>query len=464
MDTNRPREIPLGHLVKGSAMNQCRLSFAFCLVALSIMSARADHVVEDQSDANRENKRPIIVFPYLFSTDALDTGVGAILFRKPIFQPQASLFVTAYGTSNSSLGLFGGFQNVRIGERLFFNATIGLMDNDQQRFYGDLAYDINSVPSGSNESDEDDFVFGSGVSQYVHLTFRYVLPIGAGKDKPVHRYITRDGLLVDGSTYQSSWDPRISGRTFVYARPFYQRRTLEVDAENIGSIPPQTGLVEGEEVDVSTNGLELGIEYDNRDFSPNPSQGSRIQLRVARDFGWLESYNSWTSLEFSVSKYWNMGETEHFAQRVFAAKVWTAYVPTRDTELVAPGIVHVRHRPPSNRGATLGGFERLRGYPSGRFNDKAAIYYGAELRVIPKWDPFRGWPIIRKMPWRWWQIVGFAEVGRVSPSWDFGELHEDLKWSAGVGVHIMIGGSVIRFDFAVSEESTQFWIMARQTF
>ena len=32
----------------------------------------------------------------------------------------------------------------------------------------------------ANDSDEKDFIFGSGIDSYLHLTFRYVLPIGVG--------------------------------------------------------------------------------------------------------------------------------------------------------------------------------------------------------------------------------------------------------------------------------------------
>ena len=445
-------------------MSWTRISLTLVSCVLSAMLARADEIISDQSDAKRNYKRPSIIVPYAFSTEALDTGIGAVYYRKAVFQPQDSAFLTGYATANSSFGLFGGFQNLQLSERLFFNPTIGLMSNDQQRFYGEFGYDPNTIPSGSNESDENDFVFGGGLDTFLHLTFRYVLPVGAGKESPPHRYITRDGLLVDGSTHQGSWNPRTSGRTLIHFRPFYQRRTIEIDALNVGLIPPEAGLQEGDEPDVSTNGIEVGIEYDNRDFTPNPTQGSLSQFRVTRDFGWFDSSNSWTSLEVSFSKYWDLGDTERFAQRVFAATAWTAYVPSWDTELVTPDFVRINHRPPSNRGATLGGVERLRGYPRGRFNDKAAIYYAAELRLIPQWDPFRNWPIIRNWPWRWWQIVGFAEIGRVAPSWNIGDLHEDLKWSAGAGLRFMIGGGILRVDFAASEESTQWWVMARQAF
>ena len=445
-------------------MSWTQISLTLVSCVLSAMLARADEIISDQSDAERNYRRPSIIVPYAFSTEALDTGIGAVYYRKAVFQPQDGAFLTGYATANSSFGLFGGFQNLQLSERLFFSPTIGLMSNDEQRFYGEFGYDPNTIPSGSNESDENDFVFGGGLDTFLHLTFRYVLPVGAGKESPPHRYITRDGLLVDGSTHQGSWNPRTSGRTLIYFRPFYQRRTMEIDALNVGLIPPEAGLQEGDEPDVSTNGIALGIKYDNRDFTPNPTQGSLSQFRVTRDFGWFDSSNSWTGLEVSFSKYWDLGDTERFAQRVFAATAWTAYVPSWETELVTPDFVRINHRPPSNRGATLGGVERLRGYPRGRFNDKAAIYYGAELRLIPRWDPFRTLPLIRNWPWRWWQIVGFAELGRVAPSWQIGDLHEDLKWSAGAGLRFMIGGGILRLDFATSEESTQWWVMARQAF
>ncbi|MCK5326348.1 MAG: hypothetical protein KAJ57_10070, partial [Woeseiaceae bacterium] len=107
---------------------------------------------------------------------------------------------------------------------------------------------------------------------------------------------------------------------------------------------------------------------------------------------------------------------------------------------------------------------RQRGYPRGRFNDKAAINYAVELRLIPRWDPFRNWPLIRNWPWRWWQVVGFAEIGRVGPSWNLGDLHDDMKWTAGAGIRVMLGGGIIRVDYAVSDEASAWWVMARQAF
>jgi hypothetical protein len=436
---------------------------AIVFVAFASDAVFADFVVTDRSDPPPGDRRPSIIVPYAFSTEALETGLGAVFFRKSVGQPDSSMFLTGYGTSNSSYGLFGGLSNLKFGERLFFSPTLGVMLNDQQRFYGDYGYPTGSIPSGSNDSLEDDFVFGSGIDSYAHFTFRYLLPIGAGVEAPT-QYTTDNGLLVEGSTYRGTWNPMKSGRTFLYFRPFYQRRTLEVDADNVDIFPPEFGFQEGDEPDLSTNGVTLGIEYDNRDFAVNPSRGSVTKFNVTRDFGAFDSFNSWTNLDFSFSKYWDLGTSDKFAQRVIAATAWTSYTPTWEAEPLSPDFVRIMNRPPGNRGATLGGVERLRGYPIGRFNDKAAIYYGAELRLIPKWDPFKSWPVIRNWPWRWWQAVAFGELGRVAPSWNLGDLHEDLKWTTGLGFRAMIGGGIIRLDWAVSDETSVFWVMAKQAF
>jgi len=438
---------------------------ALLVVVLAATSVYADQVTVDQSDPKREGRPPSVIVPYAFSTEALETGLGAVYYRRGVFQGQDNFFLTGYGTSNSSFGLFGGMTNLQLSKRLFFNPTIGFMSNDQQRFYGDFGYELGGAPpAGSNDSDENDFVFGSGIDSFLHMTFRYVLPIGAGSDAQPHRYTTSEGLLADGSTQLGNWNPAKSGRTFIVLRPFYQRRTLEITDENVDLFPPNFPVQLGDEPDFSTNGIMLGIEYDNTDFVTNPSRGSMTKFNVHRDFGAFDSLNSWTSLDFSFAKFWSLGDSKAFAQRVLAANVWAAYSPTWDTELIAPGFVGISNRPPSNRGATLGGVERQRGYPRGRFNEKAAINYAVELRLIPHWDPFKSWPLIRNWPWRWWQVVGFAEIGRVAPSWNLGDLHEEMKWTVGGGVRVMIGGGIIRLDFAASDEASQFWVMARQAF
>jgi hypothetical protein len=65
-------------------------------------------------------------------------------------------------------------------------------------------------------------------------------------------------------------------------------------------------------------------------------------------------------------------------QSVIALDYRTSYSPTWDE----PSDGRKNRPPPAYTVSTLGGLWRMRGYPSRRFNDKAAVYYSAELRMI----------------------------------------------------------------------------------
>jgi hypothetical protein len=98
-----------------------KFSRALLIVVLAATNVSADQITIDQSDAGRERQRPSIIVPYAFSTEALKTGIGAVYYRKGTFKPHDGFFLTGYGTSNSSFGLFGGMTNLQLSKRLFFN-------------------------------------------------------------------------------------------------------------------------------------------------------------------------------------------------------------------------------------------------------------------------------------------------------------------------------------------------------
>jgi hypothetical protein len=65
----------------------------------------------------------------------------------------------------------------------------------------------------------------------------------------------------------------------------------------------------------------------------------------------------------------------------------------------------------------VSGLWRMRAYPTGRYNDRAAIYYGGEIRLRPEGNPFTKIEWVEKyLGIAWWQWVLFTEVGRVAPS------------------------------------------------
>ena len=62
----------------------------------------------------------------------------------------------------------------------------------------------------------------------------------------------------------------------------------------------------------------------------NPSSGHNIRLKASRDFGALDSDNSWTVLQAELDKYVSLGASDNFRQRVLAFNFWTAHSPTWD--------------------------------------------------------------------------------------------------------------------------------------
>ena len=104
----------------------------------------------------------------------------------------------------------------------------------------------------------------------------------------------------------------------------------------------------------------------------------------------------------------------------------------------------------------------MRGYENNRFSDKAAFYATAEYRAIIDYNPFRTNEFI-PVPIDWFQIVLFAEAGRVNDTYNF-DLLSDMKFDAGVSLRAMAAEIPIRLDIAYGDEGTNFWVMVFQPF
>jgi len=446
-------------------MTASRFASTALLLAISLFFAleAIAQKIEDRQDIGKAPGDDTFWFPYVFQTDASDLGAG-LGYSAGALSDKGSLFVGGYFTANDSWGVNFSMNDYQVGgSRWLFDTGISYADNKDQRFYGDLATFLDETEGGTHGSSPDDFLNGAGVSINVDVDIRYALPIGDGKNYVVARYETDAGLLVGEPSGGSSWNPMKGGRTVVGSKVFYQKRTLDITDNNVDQFPPILGLTPGDTAESNSNGLAVSLEYDNRDFSKNASSGSYQKITATKDFGWADSTADWYAFDFEYSKFFNLGSTDRFPQKVLALNFWTATVPTFRRETIADTIV-VRNAPPSNMGANLGGAERLRSYPIGRFSDGAAIYYSAELRLIPSWNPIKDWPLIRKLPMRWWQWVAFAEAGRVAPDWDFSELMDDMNFNYGFGVRTMVGSRIIRFDLAIGDEATQFWFQVGQPF
>ncbi len=177
----------------------------------------------------------------------------------------------------------------------------------------------------------------------------------------------------------------------------------------------------------------------------------------------LGSSNPWTNVSAEFGQYIPLGQSSVFRQEVLALDGWTSYSPTWH-QRGQPGGLLVSTAPPFYDGATLGGMEKMRGFPEERFHDRAGIYGCAELRLIPYWNPLRDIPAFRSSDIAWVQFVTFVEVGRVASEYTFDKLFSHMKADGGIGMRILTQDTVVRFDVATLNEGIEFWANLDQAF
>jgi len=426
----------------------CRLTSVLLIIIVVFVTAETSFAVGIFVGPDEKAEARTLSLPYGFYNENFGLAVAYVHGITGYPQKQSAILGTAMvGTKGSGMAFLMG-QDLQIpwSERLFLDPVVSVgyfKDND--------AY-INGNPrfpdedAGSNDSHEDNYIEGDGWDNFFRLRFKYLLPIGHGRDEIVAKYVVDRGIMTSEGTGGISLNPLKSGQCFLEFRPFY--RSLQVDGDYIDE-------------DLKTNGFDFALFCDNRDYFPNPTKGNGLRLRISRDFGWFNSSDSWTNLDGELDFYFPLGVSEHFHEKVLAFDFWTSYSPSLKQK--ADGTFS--NRPPAYIGSTLGGTWRLRGYPAQRFNDKAAIYYSTELRLMPRWNPFVEWPAVQKyVGVQWLQFVPLAEIGRVAPSWNLSELHSDMKWCLGLGIRAWAKGLVVRVDTVGSEEGLRIQMMISQPF
>lgn len=323
---------------------------------------RAQYIIHERNEEGPE-KSQTIALPYAFSSKTLGLGIGLGTTFGPRSQPQSTYYGTAYVTDNGSwIGLIGGhnliFRNL---QRLSFRPYMSFSQDTQLRIYG--GYNNPAEPAeraGSNDSDPDNYLEADAKQAILNLEIRYTLPWGHFRESSIHTYVTRNGILQEHPSGATSINPLTSGQSIILLKPYY--RKIFTDVEKLETLY-----------------FKLGFEHDNRDFVPNPHRGYKLKFAVSHDPDWLQETRKWTSLEGGIDSFIPLWEASWSRQQTLALSWWTAYSPSFDESSLSPS-----GKPPYFTGPTLGGLWRLRGYPSNRFHDKSAIYYGAEYRIMPE--------------------------------------------------------------------------------
>jgi outer membrane protein assembly factor BamA len=214
---------------------------------------------------------------------------------------------------------------------------------------------------------------------------------------------------------------------------------------------------------VATNNLQLFLRHDGTDQPLDPTRGVKWRIAVRNDPGWADSLNSWTDMQLDLTTHFPLGENSWSRQQVLALNVWSTYSPTYEYK-VSAGQVTASHAPPFISGTSLGGFFRMRAYPSNRFHDKAGVYYSGEYRSTLRWNPFTDVNMLKPLQIRWVQLVGFAELGNVAPDMSISKLHSDMIYDVGVGLRMSIKGIIARIDYAVAPNNSGAWFMLGHAF
>ncbi|MDX2320008.1 MAG: BamA/TamA family outer membrane protein [Moritella sp.] len=446
----------LGRQSENIARRGVVIVIATCFFSFNIMvdakpSAKVKSILNRAETPNKVTEK--LLLPYLFSTESMGLNIGVGGMVSGYHQDQMTIGGTAFG-GDVSYGVGAGVWDYRLPktDRLYFSILGMLGYYPDQRAYAsprDTYTPISEPLAGSNDSSNDSYIEANGSSNWWEMKLELSLPIGATRNQGMVKYETSRGLLTSEPTGGESWNPLDTGASVLILRQFNRYQSFETGPNAI---------------DGTIHAFELGLLYNNTDFAINPSTGSSQYIAVTHDPAWLDSDRRWTFIDLEMSKYVSLGQSKTASQRIIAMNFWTGYSPSWQLEYDNAGGQQVTDSAPYNEGATLGGFYRMRGYDQNRFHDKAAIYGSLEYRYTFKYNPIADIRWLKFLRLDWFQLVGFAEAGQVAGTYTTNALFADIKTDVGLSLRSLMAGVVIRADIAVSDESTNLWLMVDHPF
>ena len=416
------------------------------LFALPLMT-HAEPLPEEPGDT-RDQSASISAAPIAFSSGDWGTAIGVSGITTGLLQPQMSIFGTAIYSNNDSWLGFAGISNIMIPKYQQWLFDVNVLEGHyrETNYFVAGNPDFEGTPPGSNDSSGDNYIRTAGREAHYWARFRYILPIGEGRNGAIASLLHKEGEANDSGRH---WNPLSSGFTTLELQPFFRRRDL--------------GHMNPEHEDSEAMGVRFIMEYDNRDSSQLPTRGSNLAFTYNNDWG-STSRASWSTWELEYSKFFNLGTNQYMRQKVLALNAWLSDTPTwNDTETIE-GEQHYR-RPPSFAGVRLGGWDKMRGFETNRFHGRSAVAYTAEFRMMPDWQPLQDLPLVGELyEIPWWQWAVFIDAGRVADTFSLSELHTDMKYSIGGSIRFKVEGITIRTEIAASEEDTMFRVFINQPF
>ncbi|YCO00945.1 BamA/TamA family outer membrane protein [Vibrio sp. VNB-15] len=188
-------------------------------------------------------------------------------------------------------------------------------------------------------------------------------------------------------------------------------------------------ILPSEVADATSSGVLLGMEYDTRDFEPNPMQGQFLDIEWIANRDSLGSDDDYDNLIANYRLYQQWSDTtivamEVYSQSIFGDAPWFDY-------------------------AQLGDDQRMRGYYQGQYRDKHQLSTQVEIRHTISGRH---------------GVVGWLGAGNIAPT------YHDLfssSWlpTVGVGYRFAFKARInVRVDLGVGKDSTGFYFQINEAF
>ncbi|MHA2811201.1 BamA/TamA family outer membrane protein [Vibrio campbellii] len=188
-------------------------------------------------------------------------------------------------------------------------------------------------------------------------------------------------------------------------------------------------ILPSEVADATSSGVLVGMEYDTRDFEPNPMRGQFLDIEWIANRNSLGSDEDYDNLVANYRLYQQWSDTtivamEVYSQSIFGDALWFDY-------------------------AQLGDDQRMRGYYQGQYRDKHQLSTQVEIRHT----------IAGRHG-----VVGWLGAGNIAPTYH--DLFES-SWlpTVGVGYRFAFKARInVRVDLGVGKDSTGFYFQINEAF
>lgn len=417
--------------------------FLILFFLFNITIAQNQSEINDKSNENDLGQVKTTILPFAFYNNSQGIVVGGFMGMKSFVQKETFLKIGAMISEKKTYYGFIQLESFQLPlfPRIFIRPDIYVGKVKELELYlGETESDY--ISPGGNYSTPKNKVVLEGFDQWYEVNIKYLLPIGDGKDKPIINPKFNIGQLVSGETGGTHWNPLKSGRSFVESKLIYRHMDFEND-----------DLI----FNTKTLALELSLTHENVDYYFNPSIGSIKRLSYSFDWGAVGSENKFDAVKIDCRIYIPLNDTKAnnlpcvlaFNFITMDTPSWNKYDLITDSE---GNQTKIFHRPQLFVSANLGGVKKLRAYNAFRFYDRSMIYYSAEIRKTLEWNPLNYFSLTKSIGVDFFQLVGFADIGRVAPHWKINTLHTDMKWSIGGGLRAYMGGLVARVDVAKGKD------------